>query len=276
MQNTHSSLYIRNTNPRGEKARKAPSLFLWLRTCRYCVCISAWRVFKERKRKWLLRFDRERVHQCFCRFSSENQDCISFSLWREFFFSFSVTLPKKNKKSSNTKSTRGTSSRDWAMSRWPNTEADARTPRSTYRILLCGRSCGRRCNKTRLGVSVSWWVCIDIVPARHVKMPIQTKSLREFGCSKSFKKKKKKNIRGGGKKRKHFLLFILKLFVYFRFIFFICSSLFTMFESTKFNLFMTVHIYSFVFLFLYYVFCFPFVAVLYIVCMDFFSFFVFF
>lgn len=46
-----------------------------------------------------------------------------------------------------------------------------------------------------------------------------------------------------------------------------------MFESTKFNLFMMVHIYSFVFLFLYNVFFSPFFATLYLVCMIFISFF---
>lgn len=94
---------------------------------------------------------------------------------------------------------------------------------------------------------------------------IQTKSLQKSGCSKSFKEKYNPSIRG--KKQKHFLLFILKLFVYFRLFFFcICSSLFTMFESTKFNLFMTVHIYSF--LFLYY--CSPFCCCS-LLCMFFFS-----
>lgn len=47
-----------------------------------------------------------------------------------------------------------------------------------------------------------------------------------------------------------YLLIILKLFVYFRFtFFFICSSLFTMFESTKFNLFICIFIH------LYFYFC---------------------
>lgn len=133
------------------------------------------------------------------------------------------------------------------------------TPRSTYWILLCGRS--------RLGVSVSRRLCI--VSARCFKKWRFKQNLCEnVAEARALKKKFKTSLVGGKRACPALHTETVRLLL---FIFFICSSLFTMFESTKFNLFMTVHIYSFVFLFLYHVFCSPFVAVLYIVCMDFFS-----
>lgn len=111
MQNTHSSLYIRNTNPRGVKLAKPRVVvfFLWLRTCRYCVCICL-SCFQRKKKKRIAEFRPE-----FCRFFIQELRLYFVFTLEGFFSAFSVTLQKRKttKKSSDAKSTLGTPRRDW-------------------------------------------------------------------------------------------------------------------------------------------------------------------
>lgn len=107
-------------------------------------------------------------------------------------------------------------------------------------------------------------------------------SLLQNGCSESFKKSKQKQtpaLSSSPKDKEFPVFFLLHIFVFHTEIsllmfHYFCSSLFTMFESTKFNLFMTAYLFICIFIFVHCFFLFPFIAILCLVCKIFFFFFI--